>query len=127
MNYPDIEFRKAVAPAGVAARPLTAATTGELVEQAKQELARLEELDAVTKQRDEGATRIDNELALAQATHTLLTHIRQLVVDQARSVNGSKALAIFIKELQPLAQTYGVKIVKVGNGELATLVLASAK
>lgn len=143
MNYPDIGFRKAVINNGrLLTDPLPKIQDGsgttegieEQIEQAQKKLDRLKQQatkqqDYIREQaeRDRIAARISDELALAEATQTLLTHIHQLVVDQTRSVNGSKALAYFIKELQPLAQTYGVKIVKVGNGELATLVLASAK
>lgn len=126
MNYPDLAFREAVVPVP-APRPLPATVTKELVKQAEQDLTRLKELDAETQRRGKIAARIEAEQALAEATQVLLTNIRQLVVDQVRTVNGFKALAHFIKELQPLAKTYGVKIVKVGNGELATLVLAPAK
>lgn len=125
MNYPDFEFRKAVAgTAGQTDQPdahniypeKLEAEAFRMLQQAR-DLAAKEAIEA----------RIKEELALAEATQVLLTHIRQLVVGQARSVNGSRPLARFIKELQPLARTYGVKIVKVGNGELATLVLASTK
>jgi len=125
MNYPEFEYRKAVAgTAGLTDRPDAHTIYPEKLEaEAFQMLQQARDLAA----KEAIEARIKEELALAEATQALLTHIRQLVVEQTRSVNGSKPLSRFIKELQPLAQTYGVRIVKVGNGELATLVLASAK
>lgn len=135
MNYPDIEFRKDIYKYHTISDPLpkipdgsgTTEGIGEQIEQVQKELDRLNQQAQKQAERDHITVRIDNELALAEATGILLTHIRQLVVEQVRSVNGVKLLSRFSKELQPLAHTYGVKIVKVGNGELATLALASAK
>lgn len=62
------------------------------------------------------AIRIDHDKALAQATLVLLYAL------QGNKNAQEPLLARFRKELQPLANSYGVKIVLVGDKSIASLV-----
>ena len=64
--------------------------------------------------------RISTELKLADATSDLLKQVRRLIGGEVE-VPSMFSLAEFRKELQPLAATYGFKIVLVGDKTKATL------
>ena len=64
--------------------------------------------------------RIDYERDLAEATALLVVSIRRLRT--AGECSAYPTFARFRKELSPLAETYGVKIVLVGDKSKATLV-----
>ncbi|HVH93261.1 MAG TPA: hypothetical protein VM783_17990 [Candidatus Acidoferrum sp.] len=72
-------------------------------------------------ERDEFERRINAEMELASVTHTLLRDIRDSG-KIGRSPDTRCDFAKFRKELQPLAESYGYKIVLVGDKSLATLV-----
>lgn len=67
--------------------------------------------------------KLEYQRALAQTTDSLLGRIREVVVDGGAVANYPD-FAKFRKELQPLAETYGVRIVLVGDKTQATLVKA---
>lgn len=92
--------------------------TADQLEQAAHE-ARADEEAAAAKQAI--STRIDGEVALAKATLLLLSDVRTLCVHGMSTVPRTE-LAAFRKELQPLAETYGVRIVLIGDKSTATLV-----
>lgn len=66
--------------------------------------------------------RLSFDRDLANATAILLDSVKTLRLGKL-GVGAQSALARFIKELQPLALSYGVRIVKVGDKSTATLVL----
>ena len=88
----------------------------------QQELAEAESALAAKTERDALAARIDAEIALAEATRTLLADIRilRLINNQTYS---RKEFAQYRKELAALAASYDVKIVLVGDKTAAVLVL----
>lgn len=77
--------------------------------------------DAAMAERRALGERIQYEIALAEATSQLLAFIRSLLLSEV-CVDSSTVFATFRKELQPLASTYGVKIVLIGQKDRATLV-----
>lgn len=93
-------------------------TSAELAQQAEQQAVREETLAEKTALNN----RISYEVALANATIILLASLRSLLLGEVPSVAPQAVLAKFRKELQPLAETYGVKIVCVGDKTTATLV-----
>jgi hypothetical protein len=97
-------------------------TAAEAVEQLTAALAAAEKRKAAEEIRQQTLARIKNEAALAHATSLLLRDINTLA--QGRITAPSSPLATFRKELQPLAATYGMKIVLVGDKTQATLVQA---
>lgn len=68
--------------------------------------------------------RLKYEQELCHATRQLLMEIRSLVINGSAQPTPHTYFARFRKELQPLASTYGVKLVLIGMGQLATLVIA---
>jgi len=104
------------APCGRAADP------AERVAMILQELAEAEDALAAKNERDALAAKIDAEIALAAATRTLLTDIRNLRLTNSQTYR-RKEFATYRKELAALAATYDVKIVLVGDNTTADLVL----
>ena len=88
----------------------------------QQELAEAEAALATKNERDALATKIDAEIALAEATRTLLADIRILRLTNNQT-HRRKEFATYRKELAALAATYDVKIVLVGDKTTAGLVL----
>lgn len=70
------------------------------------------------------ADRIDADCELAGATITLLTEVARLRVHGLAPLGSSVRLAKYRKELSALAESYGVRIVLVGDKTAAMLVLA---
>lgn len=92
-------------------------------EQAAALLERAEENERKAKEEEAKAAvlqRIAEEALLAHATVTLLTEIRAMT--KGEGVMQQFGLAKFRQQLQPLAQSYGYKIVLVGDKTRATLV-----
>lgn len=92
--------------------------SADQLEQAAREARADEEAEAA---KQAISTRIDGEVALAKATILLLSDVRTLCVHGMSPVPRTE-LATFRKELQPLAETYGVRIVLIGDKSTATLV-----
>lgn len=88
----------------------------------QQELAEAEAALAAKNERDALAAKIDAEIALAEATRTLLADIRILRLTNNQT-HRRKEFATYRKELAALAASYGVKIVLVGDKTAAVLVL----
>ena len=88
----------------------------------QQELAEAEAALAAKNERDALAAKIDAEIALAEATRTLLADIRilRLTVNQTHR---RMEFAVYRKELAALAASYDAKIVLVGDKSAAVLVL----
>ena len=88
----------------------------------QQELAEAEAALAAKNERDALAAKIDAEIALAEATRTLLADIRILRLTNNQT-HRRKEFAVYRKELAALAASYDVKIVLVGDKSAAVLVL----
>lgn len=88
----------------------------------KHELAEAEAALAAKNERDALAAKIDSEIALAEATRTLLADIRILRLT-ANQTYPRKEFAAYRKELSEIAAAYDVKIVFVGDKSSAALVL----
>ena len=88
----------------------------------QQELAEAEAALAAKNERDALAAKIDAEIALAEATRTLLADIRILRLTDNQT-HRRKEFAVYRKELAALAASYDVKIVLVGDKSAAVLVL----
>ena len=88
----------------------------------QQELADAEAALAAKNERDALAAKIDAEIALAEATRTLLADIRILRLTNNQT-HRRKEFAQYRKELAALAASYDVKIVLVGDKTAAVLVL----
>ena len=88
----------------------------------QQELAEAEAALAAKNERDALAAKIDAEIALAEATRTLLADIRILRLTNNQT-HRRKEFATYRKELAALAASYDVKIVLVGDKSAAVLVL----
>ena len=88
----------------------------------QQELAVAEAALAAKTERDALAAKIDAEIALADATRTLLADIRILRLTNNQT-HRRKEFAQYRKELAALAASYDVKIVLVGDKTAAVLVL----
>ena len=86
------------------------------------ELAEAEAALAAKNERDALAAKIDAEIALAEATRTLLADIRILRLTDNQT-HRRKEFAVYRKELAALAASYDVKIVLVGDKSAAVLVL----
>lgn len=87
----------------------------ERIKQAQEALAQAEQAKAQHDALKALAARLDYEEALASATCNLLHHIRR------SDFSPSYQFAKFRKELNPLAETYGFKLVLVGDKTRATL------
>lgn len=87
----------------------------ERIKQAQEALAQAEQAKAQEDARKAVEARLDYEQALATATHELLQAIR----NRAGAI--STTFAKFRKELNPLAETYGFKLVLVGDKTRAAL------
>jgi hypothetical protein len=94
----------------------------ERVTMLKQELAEAEAALAAKNERDALAAKIDAEIALAEATSTLLADISVLLLSNNQTYS-RKEFATYRKELTAIAASYDVKIVLVGDKSAATLVL----
>lgn len=94
----------------------------ERVAMIQQELAEAEAALAAKNERDALAAKIDAEIALAEATRTLLADIRILRLTNNQTQR-RKEFAVYRKELAALAASYDVKIVLVGDKSAAVLVL----
>lgn len=99
-----------------------AADPAERVAMIQQELAEAEAALAAKNERDALAAKIDAEIALAEATRTLLADIRILRLTNNQT-HRRKEFAVYRKELAALAASYDVKIVLVGDKSAAVLVL----
>lgn len=77
---------------------------------------------AAQEAKDALIARLNNDRALAVATQALIEAARDLVVYGQYTTTSADSFAKFRKELQPLASSYGLKIVLVGNRSRATLV-----
>lgn len=88
----------------------------------QKELAEAEAASAAKNERDALAAKIDAEIALAEATRTLLADIRILRLTNNQTYR-RKEFATYRKELAALAASYDVKIVLVGDKTTADLVL----
>lgn len=88
----------------------------------QQELAEAEAALATQNERDALAAKIDAEIALAEATRTLLADIRILRLTNNQT-HRRKEFATYRKELAAIAASYDVKIVLVGDKTAANLVL----
>ena len=86
------------------------------------ELAEAEAALAAKNERDALAAKIDAEIALAEATRTLLADIRILRLTDNQT-HRRKEFAQYRKELAALSASYDVKIVLVGDKSAAVLVL----
>ena len=99
-----------------------AADPAERVALIQQELAEAEAALAAKNERDALAAKIDAEIALAEATSTLLADIRILRLTGNQTFRRME-FAVYRKELAALAAKYDVKIVLVGDKSAAVLVL----
>lgn len=97
-------------------------STAEVVEQARAKLEQAEAALAAENERNALAAKIDAEIALAEATRTLLADIRILRLTNNQT-HRRKEFAVYRKELAALAASYDVKIVLVGDKSAAVLVL----
>lgn len=88
----------------------------------KRELAEAEAALAAKNERDALEAKIDSEIALVEATYTLLSDIRILRLTDNQTYQ-RKEFAAYRKELSDIASAYDVKIVLVGDKSSATLVL----
>ena len=88
----------------------------------QQELAEAEAALAAKNERDALEAKIDAEIALADATSTLLADIRILRLTGNQTFRRTE-FAVYRKELAALAAKYDVKIVLVGDKSGAVLVL----
>lgn len=84
----------------------------------KQELAEAEAALAAKNERDALAAKIDAEIALVEATYTLLAYIRILRLTDNLTYQ-RKEFATYRKELSVIAASYDVKIVLVGDKSTA--------
>lgn len=120
-DYPRAKAPQAPFPQ-IPVPPLPVLTTAEQVQQAKQALEQAEAALATENERNELAAKIDAEIALAEATRTLLADIRILRLTNNQT-HRRKEFAVYRKELAALAASYDVKIVLVGDKSAAVLVL----
>ena len=97
-------------------------STAEVVEQARAKLVQAEAALAAENERNALAAKIDAEIALAEATRTLLADIRILRLTNNQT-HRRKEFAQYRKELAALAASYDLKIVLVGDKSAAVLVL----
>ena len=97
-------------------------THEEQVALAQAALAEAEAALAAKNERDALAAKIDAEIALADATSTLLADIRILRLTGNQTYRRPE-FAAYRKELSDIASSYGVKIVLVGDKSSAELVL----
>lgn len=94
------------------------------VEDARAELAAAEAALADKTAREALADRIDADCKLAGATTALLHEVARLRLHGLEPMHGNVHLAKYRKELSALAESYGVRIVLVGDKTAAMLVLA---
>ena len=113
---------KAPTPPGCPAPCARHIEPAERVALIQQELAEAEAALAAKNERDALAAKIDAEIALAEATRTLLADIRILRLTGNQTFRRME-FAVYRKELAALAAQYDVKIVLVGDKSAAVLVL----
>ena len=101
---------------------IRAADPAERVALIQQELAEAEAALAAKNERDALAAKIDAEIALAEATRTLLADIRILRLTNNQTPR-RKEFATYRKEFAKIAASYDVEIVLVGDKSAAVLVL----
>lgn len=94
------------------------------VEDARAALAAAEAALADKTASEALAARIDADCKLAGATTALLHEVARLRLHGLEPVHGNVHLAKYRKELSALAESYGVRIVLVGDKTAAMLVLA---
>ena len=87
------------------------------IAEAEAEIAKAAEIAALT-------SRIEQDLELALATSALLIGAKDLLLGNNTHGTSARMFAKLRKELAPLAESYGVKIVLVGDKTSATLVKA---
>lgn len=120
-GYPQAPLPKCPVPACPQV-PRPEITPAEQVALAQAALASAEAALATQNERDALAAKIDAEIALAEATRTLLADIRILRLT-SNQTHRRKEFATYRKELAALAASYDVKIVLVGDKSAAVLVL----
>lgn len=101
----------------------TATTPADRIKQAEAELAAAVQAKQEQDERDALVARFDNDRHLAEATISLISRARSLRL-KSSCEGSSDGLARFRKELSPLAESYGVRIVLTGDKSTATVVLA---
>lgn len=114
------EMRDAPAPRP---RPVECSDPQAAVEAARSALASAEAALAAKTEREALAARIDADCKLAGATTALLHEVVRLRVHGLEPQHSTQ-LAQYRKELSALAESYGVRIVLVGDKTAAMLVLA---
>lgn len=121
-RYPQAPVPKCPVPACPQV-PRPEITPAEQVALAQAALANAEAALAAENERNALAAKIDAEIALAEATRTLLADIRILRLSNNQT-HRRKEFATYRKELAALAASYDVKIVLVGDKSAAVLTLA---
>lgn len=96
-------------------------TPEDAVKRAAAKLADAEAALAAKTAHDARIASIDADDALAKATRTLMSKIKY-IVNGGNASDNSTELAQYRKELQPLAEKHGFKIVLVGNKKQACVV-----
>lgn len=100
-------------------------TPDQRIKQAEEALAKAIAAKQEADEREAFGKRIDNDVKLAEATALLLVRIRSLALAASNATSvGLPEFARFRKELQPLAESYGMKIVLVGDRTTASVVAA---
>lgn len=135
-KYPKFDFSTARGPLIFDPHPI-----GQLVEpdpevqaihdKAYQDIAR--QTEALRQEREAALVKVEAErqklLAslthhqkLASATQQFLSDAKELLVEGKTATQNRRGLAAYARDLRGLADEYGLRIVKVGNGTWATLV-----
>lgn len=106
------------------AQALAAKAQAEAQEaEARAALAAKAEADAQQAERDAIQARIREDQRLADATICLLQRLEDLRVFRTKIPTPALQLAKYRKQLQPLAESYGARIVLIGDKTQATVVL----
>ncbi len=96
----------------------------EVIAKAEADIAKAQEQIEAANVKAALADRFNYDQELAQATVSLIGEAKRLILDGQTSASANTSFAKFRKQLSPLAATYGVKIVLVGNKSTATVALA---
>ena len=86
-------------------------------------LAAKEAADAQAATEQALRERLTHEAGLASATCLLISDVRNLLLNGHSEVRANTAYADYAYELQPLAKSYGCKIIPVGDRKQGTLVV----
>lgn len=86
-------------------------------------LAAKEAADAVAATQQALRERLTHEAGLASATCLLISDVRNLLLNGHSEVRANTAYADYAYELQPLAKSYGCKLIPVGDRKQGTLVV----